>query len=95
MNFMSAVLRKESGAAISASEYDAEDRKYFPQPGDGADVKAQKQKARALAIDALRVQAGTGAKSIDGVGGKSVVQTGTLNGRKVVKYSDGTVDYAP
>lgn len=28
-------------------------------------------------------------------GGRTVVQTGTLNGRKVVKYSDGSVDYAP
>jgi hypothetical protein len=32
--------------------------------------------------------------SADG-GGKSVVRTGTLNGRKVVQYSDGTTDYAP
>jgi hypothetical protein len=28
-------------------------------------------------------------------GGKTVVRTGTLNGRKVVQYSDGTTDYAP
>lgn len=27
-------------------------------------------------------------------GGKTVVRTGTANGRKVVQYSDGTVDYA-
>jgi hypothetical protein len=95
MNFMSATLRKESGAAISQSEYDAEDRKYFPQPGDSDAVKQQKAQMRDLAIDTMRVQAGAqGAKNIDHHQ-KTVVQTGTLNGRKVVKYSDGTVDYAP
>jgi hypothetical protein len=31
-NFVTAVLRKESGAAISQSEFDKEDQKYFPQP---------------------------------------------------------------
>jgi hypothetical protein len=68
-NFMSAVLRKESGAAISASEYDAEDRKYFPQPGDSDGVKAQKRAARDLAIEALRIQAGSqGGKAIDAHG---------------------------
>lgn len=96
LNFMSATLRKESGAAISQSEYDAEDRKYFPQPGDTTENIEQKRKARDLAIETMRVQAGQqGAKAIDkGGGGKSVVRTGTLNGRKVVQYSDGTADYA-
>lgn len=66
LNFMSANLRKESGAAISPSEYDAEDRKYFPQVGDSAQVREQKRQMRALAIDALKVQAGNqGSQSID------------------------------
>lgn len=29
------------------------------------------------------------------LGGKTVTRTGTMNGRKVVEYSDGTIDYAP
>jgi hypothetical protein len=70
LNFMSATLRKESGANITPSEYDAEDRKYFPQPGDGAAVQDQKRQARALAIETLKVQAGQqGSKAIDHVGG--------------------------
>jgi hypothetical protein len=94
LNFMSATLRKESGAAISPSEYDAEDRKYFPQPGDSQGVIDQKRQARDLAIQTLRVQAGpSGSKNISG-DGKTVVRTGMLNGRKVVQYSDGTTDYA-
>jgi hypothetical protein len=64
-NFISAVLRKESGAAISPSEFANEEKKYFPQIGDSAKVIKQKQDARDLAIKALEVQAGpTGAKSI-------------------------------
>jgi hypothetical protein len=27
--------------------------------------------------------------------GKSIKRTGTLNGKKVIEYSDGTVEYAP
>jgi hypothetical protein len=57
-NFISAVLRKESGAAIPADEYANEEKKYFPQVGDSPKVVLQKQKARELAIEALKAQAG-------------------------------------
>jgi hypothetical protein len=57
-NFISAVLRKESGAAIAASEYANEEKKYFPQIGDTQKTIDQKQEARRLAIKALEAQAG-------------------------------------
>lgn len=64
-NFVTAILRKESGAAISPSEFANEEKKYFPQIGDSKATIKQKQDARELAIKALEVQAGpTGAKSI-------------------------------
>ena len=63
-NFVSAVLRKESGAAISPTEYANEERKYFPQLGDSEAVIKQKQEARESAIKALELQAGPGAKFI-------------------------------
>jgi hypothetical protein len=63
-NFVTAVLRKESGAAISPSEFANESQKYFPQPGDAPSVVKQKQDARELAIKALETQAGPGAKYI-------------------------------
>jgi hypothetical protein len=31
-NFINAILRKESGAAISPSEYKNAEKQYFPQP---------------------------------------------------------------
>jgi hypothetical protein len=63
-NFITAVLRKESGAVISDSEFDREDKKYFPQINDSPSVIKQKENARKLAIKAIEVQAGPGAKSI-------------------------------
>jgi hypothetical protein len=66
-NFITAVLRKESGAAIGASEFANEEKKYFPQVGDTDQVIKQKQDARELAIKAMGIQAGPGAKSIPNV----------------------------
>jgi hypothetical protein len=63
-NFITAVLRKESGAVISDSEFDREDKKYFPQINDNAAVIKQKENARKLAIKAIEVQAGPSAKEI-------------------------------
>lgn len=57
-NFISAVLRKESGAAISDAEYDREEAKYFPAPGDTPDVLEQKRVSRAQAIENLKAEAG-------------------------------------
>jgi hypothetical protein len=73
INFITAILRKESGAAISPQEFTTAEKLYFPKPGDDASVIKQKQKARDLAIKAMKVQAGPGAKSIDqlGVGGSA------------------------
>jgi hypothetical protein len=65
INFITAVLRKESGAAISPGEFVTAERLYFPRPGDDDSVIKQKQRARELAIKAMKIQAGPGAKSIE------------------------------
>jgi len=57
-DFALAVLRRESGAAISAEEYDTVDKTYFSQPGDSAEVLKQKQATRRAAIQAIQIQAG-------------------------------------
>lgn len=66
-NFISAVLRKESGAAIAESEFANEDKKYFPQPGDSPATIEQKARARDIAIEGLKAQAGPGASMIPGI----------------------------
>lgn len=57
-NFTNAILRRESGAAISPSEFASADLQYFPQVGDGADVLAQKKQNREIALAALQTEAG-------------------------------------
>lgn len=52
-DFMSAVLRRESGAAISEGEYSNADKQYFPQIGDSKSVMEQKAKNRQLAINGI------------------------------------------
>jgi len=71
-NFISAVLRKESGAAISIKEFADEEKKYFPEIGDLPEQIKQKQEARELAIEALKAQAGpSGVRQINQITGQS------------------------
>ena len=76
INFITALLRKESGAAIGASEFATAEKNYFPKPGDDAATIAQKQQARKTAIRAMEIQAGPGAKQM---GGASVLPGATAN----------------
>jgi hypothetical protein len=55
-DFITAVLRKESGAVISDQEFAREDKKYFPQPGDSAKTVQLKQARRDNQLEVLRKQ---------------------------------------
>ena len=57
-NFVTAQLRKESGAAISPSEFEVADKMYFPQPGDSEAVIKQKAETRKQAIKSMQIAAG-------------------------------------
>ena len=52
-NFVNAVLRKESGAAIAESEFANAEKQYFPVPGDSEAVIAQKKRNRELAMQLM------------------------------------------
>ena len=41
-DFVNAVLRRESGAAIAESEFESAKKQYFPQPGDSEETIKQK-----------------------------------------------------
>ena len=58
-DFVNAVLRRESGAAISQSEFDNARIQYFPQTGDSPEVKAQKATNRKTAIEGIKKAAGS------------------------------------
>ena len=57
-NFINATLRRESGAAINESEFESANIQYIPQPGDGEDVLAQKQRNREVIQQTLSLEAG-------------------------------------
>jgi hypothetical protein len=56
--FTEARLRKESGAAIAASEYENDEKTYFPQPGDTKAVLQRKRQARTMVLRSLKDQSG-------------------------------------
>jgi hypothetical protein len=61
-DFITAVLRKESGAAIGEQEYERERGKYFPVAGDSLEVIKQKAESRSAAMRGMAKGAGALAK---------------------------------
>ena len=55
-DFVNAVLRRESGAVISDAEFDNAEKQYFPQVGEGPEVKAQKLANRQIAIRGVQAE---------------------------------------
>lgn len=57
-NFLTAILRRESGASISPSEFSVAEKQYFPRPGDDAQTLTQKKQLRDTAINSFLQNAG-------------------------------------
>lgn len=88
-DWLSANLRDESGAAIGILEENKDYRKFFPQIGDSKAVIAQKAEARKVAERAMMVEAGPGAKKIEGIvnpGKKAAAPSAT--GGKTISMAD-------
>jgi len=56
-DFVNAILRRESGAAIADSEFESASKQYFPQPGDSVETIAQKRANRETSIKNIGFQA--------------------------------------
>jgi len=65
-DFINAVLRRESGAAIAPSEFANAAKQYFPQPGDKPATLAQKARNRKLAVDGLMAEVPAGKRYTSG-----------------------------
>lgn len=59
-NFVNAILRRESGAAIAESEFENANKQYFPQPFDDPATINQKRLNRQLATRLMMASAGEG-----------------------------------
>jgi hypothetical protein len=93
-NFINAILRRESGAAISPSEFESAAIQYFPQPGDSTEVLAQKKANRQVAIQGFSVAAGAGeARLNDRMG--NVTPISSTNGEILVMDRNGQLGYLP
>jgi hypothetical protein len=57
-DFINAQLRRESGAAISPSEFASAEKQYFPVPGNEAETIKQKNANRRTAIEAMGREGG-------------------------------------
>lgn len=53
-NFITAFLRKESGAAVQPGEFTRYNNLFIPQPGDKPEKLAAKRRARAIAMEGLK-----------------------------------------
>lgn len=51
--YLAAILRKDTGAAITAQEFDIYGQTYLPQPGDSPATLRQKARSRQVALDAI------------------------------------------
>lgn len=59
-NFINAVLRRESGAAIAPSEFTSAELQYLPQPGDTETTLVQKRANREYVFEQMKRSAGKG-----------------------------------
>lgn len=64
-NFINAILRRESGAAISPEEFSSASEQYFPQPGDGQAVLIQKKLNRDMVTKNMLAEAGQDTQLLD------------------------------
>ena len=64
-DFINAILRQESGAAIGKDEFVNAEKQYFPQVGDKPEVIEQKRRNRETSANALRITAGAGAAALN------------------------------
>ncbi|MGY3527285.1 hypothetical protein [Bradyrhizobium sp. USDA 4452] len=78
--FITALLRRESGAAIAQHEFENYGKQFFPQPGDGPEVIAQKRQARWNALNSMRSEAGPAYKK-----GQSETKTADAEAPEVTK----------
>jgi hypothetical protein len=73
-NFINSILRRESGAAISPSEFQNAEKQYFPRYGDTPEVLAQKKRNRDIVFNGLKVAAGPAFDRVEGVPQTAIAQ---------------------
>ena len=76
--FLSAILRKDTGAAITQQEFDIYGPMYLPMPGDDRRTLEQKSLAREGALESIKAGLGSAQAAIPAPRGSSRLQGQTL-----------------
>jgi len=76
--FLSAILRKDTGAAITQQEFDIYGPMYLPMPGDDRRTLEQKSLAREGALESIKAGLGSAQAAIPAPRGSSRLQRDTL-----------------
>lgn len=90
-NFINATLRRESGSAISASEFDSAEKQYFPRPGDSPELLTQKAQNRALIKSTMQAEAGPAYGKIAGQFGSNMSSAPPVVPQEKEQYQVGKV----
>jgi hypothetical protein len=93
LDILDAALTLGTGAAYTREQLLGYRKSYFPQLGDKSGAIKDKQDRLNNLIRAAEKKAGKAAADNKG-SARTVKRTGTSNGRKVVEYSDGSIEYA-
>ena len=88
--FLQAILRKDTGAAITAEETAEYGSVYLPRPGDSPEVLNQKQESRRRAVDAIK--AGLPPQAILQMEKTGAMPGGQTQGRKTKSGVSYTVE---
>lgn len=83
-NFLNSILRRESGAVISPTEFADGNRQYFPLPGDDEKTLEQKRQNRLVAIANLKNEGGKAYKPLysDPIAVGAALQSGKISERQ-------------
>lgn len=89
-NFVNAVLRRESGAVISPTEFENANQQYFPQPGDKPEVIEQKRLNRDLVMKNFIKSSGKAYVPYEEPGGRGTSKQLDQNtAREILKQAGG------
>ena len=88
-DFVNAVLRRESGAAIAESEFSNADSQYFPQVGDAPEVIQQKSNNRELAIRGILAEVPKSHRGVlDEIAGKPSTPTANPQDAQALEWAN-------
>jgi len=89
-NFVNAVLRRESGAAILPSEFTSAELQYFPRFGDKPEVVANKKRNREIVLDSFIKESGEQVSPQDTALSDTQINFNPNNVGRIITLEDGS-----